>query len=42
MRQDEIKKKTQDEYVDIIKKDIESLIKEYDWASKLKVNVQFI
>lgn len=40
--QDEIKKKSQDEYVDIIKKDIESLIKEYDWASKLKVHVQFM
>lgn len=40
--QDEIKKKAQNEYVDIIKKDIESLIKEYDWACKLKVHVQFI
>ena len=40
--QDEIKKKSQDEYVGIIKKDIESLIKEYDWASKLKVRVQFM
>jgi hypothetical protein len=40
--QDEIEKKTQNEYVDTIKKDIETLIKEYEWASKLKVYVQYV
>lgn len=40
--QDEIKKKSQDGYVGTIKKDIESLIKKYNWASKLKVHVQFM
>jgi hypothetical protein len=40
--QEEIKIKVQNEYGDIIKKDIESFIKKYDWATKLKVHVQFM
>jgi len=39
--QEEINTRAQNEYVDIIKKDIESFIQRYDWAKKLKVHVQF-
>lgn len=39
--QEEIEKRAQNEYVDIIKKAVESFIEEYNWAKKLKVHVQF-
>lgn len=39
--QDEIEKKAQNDYIETIKKDIETVIKEYDWARKLKVHVLY-
>jgi hypothetical protein len=39
--QEEIKTRAQKEYIDIIKKDVETFIKKYDWSKKLKVHVQF-
>jgi hypothetical protein len=40
--QEELKPNAQNEYVDVIKKDVESFIKEYGWAKGLKVHVRFI
>lgn len=40
-QQEEMKAKAQKEYVEIIQNDVESFIKKYDWAKKLKVHVQF-
>jgi hypothetical protein len=39
--QEEMKKTAQNEYIDMIKKDVESFIQKYDWSKKMKVHVQF-
>ncbi|MHB8109747.1 MAG: hypothetical protein ACYDHW_06915 [Syntrophorhabdaceae bacterium] len=40
--QKEISREAQNEYCNVIKRVVESLIEEYDWARSLKVHVQFM
>ena len=39
--QEELTKKQEDTYVEIVKGDVESFLKEYEWSKNLKVFVQF-
>jgi hypothetical protein len=40
-RQEELTKEKEDTYVEIVKRDVESFLKEYEWYKNLKVFVQF-
>lgn len=40
-RQEELIKEKEDTYVEIVKRDVESFLKEYEWSKNLKVFVQF-
>jgi len=40
-RLEELIKEKEDTYVEIVKRDVESFLKEYEWSKNLKVFVQF-